>query len=237
MRRRDRRSAPDPVRRRLIRALGAGTLVLPLQSLWSPAARAVVAEYPNTVAALQEGVGAETRAHQRYVLFGRLAREDGYQGIAYLYAALATSELIHADNYRRILGELGVPVSEPAAADPPVGDTKANLIYAAERELESIDNTYPKILQMLEPEGVASARRAVEYSWASHKQHLDIINKIRKWSPDFFEKVAKRIDETTDHYYVCEICGSTVTEIPDAPCPVCNEAASHYRLVQPNAFF
>jgi rubrerythrin len=201
-----------------------------------PAARAAVAAYPHSVAALQQGVAAETRAHQRYVLFGRLAREAGYEGIAYLYTALATSELIHAENYRRILGELGVPVREPEPAAPPVGDTKANLIYAAERELHSIETTYPKILAMLQPENHDRALQAVHYSWASHKQHLDIINKIRKWSPSFFEKVAKRIDENTDHYYVCEICGSTVVELPEEPCPVCNQGPSHYRLIEPGAF-
>jgi len=193
-------------------------------------------EYPETVAALQEGLKAETAAHQRYVLFGRLARESGYAGIAYLYTSLAASEKIHAENYTRILDAMGSTPEVLPEAQAPVGDTKENLIYAAERELNSINNTYPAILEQIKAEGNAEAIKIVEYSWSSHKQHLDIINKIRRWSPGFFETVARKIDENTDRYFVCEICGSTVTETPQDKCPVCQQAATSYRLISPEEF-
>ena len=171
-------------------------------------------EFPETILALKEGYKAETGAYQRYVLFGRLARENDYRGIAYLYTSLATSEKIHADNYRRILGTMGISLEAPPEEEVPISDTKENLIYAAERELNSINNTYPMILKRVKAEGHPEAINIVEYSWASHKQHLDIINKIRRWSPRFFETVARKIDEKTDRYFVCGTCGSTVTEIP-----------------------
>jgi rubrerythrin len=192
--------------------------------------------FPETITALKEGHKAEAIAHQRYVLFGRLARENGYAGIAYLYTSLAASEKIHAENYKHILGVMGVSVELLPEKDIPIGDTKENLIYAAERELNSINNTYPAILEQIKAEGNVDAIKVVEYSWSSHKQHLDIINKIRRWSPSFFETVARKIDEKTDRYFVCEICGSTVTETPHDKCPVCQQAATSYRLISPEEF-
>lgn len=169
--------------------------------------------------------------------FGQLARDDGYKGLAYLYTALATSELIHAQNYNRVLSTLGELPVQPEVEKVPTGSAKENLIYAAERELNSIEKTYPKLLRLVEPEGHQDAVSVVGYSWASHKQHLDIIEKIRRWSPSFFESVARKIDEGTDRYYVCQVCGSMVTEIPSGACPVCAEASSNYRLIAPDRFF
>jgi rubrerythrin len=192
--------------------------------------------YAETIAALKKGVDGETKAHQQYVLFSRLAKADGYKGLAYLYTALAASELIHAQNYIRVLATLGEFKVEPEVPEIPVGTAKENLIYAAESEVNSIENTYPDLLRLLETEGHADAIAAVEYSWASHKQHRDIIAKIRRWSPSFFKTIARKIDESTDRYYVCRICGSTVTEAPKNACPVCKEPPGDYRLISPDRF-
>ena len=116
---------------------------------------AALATYPATIVALKKGVIAETNAHRRYVLFGRLAKADGYKGLAYLYTALATSELIHAQNYNKVLATLGELPFEPDIPEVPVGTTKENLIYAAEREVNSIENTYPDLLRLVEGEGGA----------------------------------------------------------------------------------
>lgn len=198
----------------------------------------VLAEgHARSIAALKEGVVAESRAHHRYVTFGRHAKEEGYRGLAYLYTALATSELIHAQNYIRVLAMLGELARRPAPGEVRLGTAQENLIYAAEREMHSIEQTYPKLQQTVDAEGHADAITVVRYCWASHKQHLDIIEKIRRWSPGFFESVARKIDEKTDRYHVCQVCGSTVTEVPEAGCPVCKEPASKYRLIAHDRFF
>ena len=219
-------------RRRILKLL----LFTPLLQLFHSKLAIAADDYPETITALKDGFLAETGAHRRYVLFGRLARENGYQGIAYLYTSLASSEKIHAENYLRVLGDMGITLETPPEKPIPIGDTKENLIYAAERELNSINNTYPKILEKIKAEGHAEAIKIVEYSWASHKQHLDIINKIRRWSPGFFETVARKIDEKTDRYYVCEVCGSTVTETPQDACPICQPPVTSYRLISPEEF-
>jgi rubrerythrin len=193
--------------------------------------------YTATVAALRKGVIAETTAHERYVQFGRSAKTDGYRGLAYLYTALATSELIHARNYNNLLASLGEPRVKPVVEPAPEGTAKENVIFAAKREMASIESTYPRLLERIRKEGHTKAIAEVEYSWASHKQHLDIINKILRWSPGFFERVAKTIDEKTERYYVCDLCGSTVTKVPDGGCIICGEPPSNYRLIPTDRYF
>jgi rubrerythrin len=230
-------SGPDcsEVRRRFV--LSAGCLVL-LGALWPRwVLAAAAADYAGSIAALKEGIVAERGAHHRYVAFARHAKGEGYAGLAYLYTALASSELIHAQNYLRTLAMFDESAAATELGEVPSGSAKDNLIYAAERELNSIEEVYPALLRAVEAEGHADAIAVIRYSWASHKQHLDLIEKIRRWSPGFFESVARQIDEKTDRYFVCQVCGSTVAEEPKEACPVCAQPASSYRLVAHDRFF
>ncbi|MCP3870282.1 MAG: rubrerythrin family protein [Gammaproteobacteria bacterium] len=226
---------PADVHRRQFLAAGAFAIISPL-AVWSLSPAAALTGYTKTISALKRGVMAETAAHRRYVLFARLAKADGYKGLAYLYMALADSELIHAENYNRILVKLGEFPVEPEIRGIPAGNAKENLIFAAEREVDSIEKTYPTLLKSMGSEGYHDAISVIRYSWSSHKQHRDIIKRIRRWSPSAFEMVARKIDEKTDRYYICRICGSTVTRLPREACPVCGEPPLSYRLVSPDQF-
>lgn len=192
--------------------------------------------YKITIEYLRQGATIETAAHFRYVQFSQTAYEELYKGIAYMLTALATSELIHAQNYERILASLGASIDHHEAPALTVSDTKSNLIFAANAEINTVDNVYPAILERLQVEKHDDALQSVIYSWESHKQHRDIIKKIQKWSPDFFETVAKRIDKKSDHYYVCKICGSTLYEVPPNKCPICEYPSAHYSLIDQETF-
>lgn len=197
---------------------------------------AAAANFHETVAALAQAREKEMATYYRYMDFGRHARTDGYRGIAYLFTAFATSELIHAQNFGRILSQLGVkllPLAKETANAP--GPTRDNLLAAVNSELESIDRLYPALLERLKPEAHADAIATVRYAWASEKQHRDIIQKIRRWSPTFFEQVARSIDEKTGTYFVCQICGSTTHAVPRDKCPVCAMPPLHYRRIDPPA--
>ena len=188
------------------------------------------------VAILQAAAEAEMRAYQRYVSFARKAHAEDYDGISYLFTALAMSELIHAQNYNRSLMRLGANIVLPENPHTQVSDTKKNLIAAAQAELSSIDSFYPKIIDGIGDKADAEAMRFARYAWESHKQHKDIIDKISRYAPDFFETVARRIDENTEVFYICEICGSTTNELPTDSCEICGYTVEHYRKLEPRAF-
>jgi rubrerythrin len=190
--------------------------------------------YVETVAALTQARDKEMRTYYRYMDFARQARAEGYLGIAYLFTAFASSELIHAQNFGRILSRQGVellPLTKEATNAPTA--TRDNLLAAVDSELESIDRLYPALLERLKPEAHADAIATVRHAWASEKQHRDIIQKIRRWSPSFFEQVARSIDEKTGAYFVCQLCGSTTHAVPRDKCPVCAMPPLHYRRIEP----
>jgi len=57
------------------------------------------------------------------------------------------------------------------------------------------------------------------------------MQKIRRYSPVLFERVAKAIDEKTGMYFVCQACGSTLHKLPSPACPVCASPAERYQKV------
>lgn len=219
-----RRGHPSMPRRQW---LGAALLLL------VPNRHAQAAPYAATIAAMQTAHEAEMHVYYRYTEFSRHAAQEGYRGVAYLFTAFAAAELIHAGNFARILARLNVevpPVPKPAIT---VGTTRENLIAAAASEMASIDSLYPGLLERLRPEDHADAMTTVRYAWSTEKQHRDKIVQIQRWSPSFFEQVAKHIDAKTGQYFICQLCGCTLNKLPAETCPVCANAVKHFRRVEP----
>lgn len=207
-------------------AIGAGLW-------WALTRKAQAVEYPVTAAAMREARQAEMAVSYRYIEFGRCAQQEGYRGVAYLFTAFASAELIHAKNFGRVLSRLGGDVAPVAKPRVDAGSTRDNLIAAAEVEATSVDAYYPELLERIRAEGHRDAMEAVRWAWATEKRHREDIRQIQRWSPTFFEQVAKRIDEKTGQYYVCQACGNTVHKVPARTCPVCSGASSHFRLIEP----
>ena len=219
----------EHVQSRVRRRLVGGAL------LWlAPQRFARATPYPATIAAMQTAHEAEMHVYYRYTEFSRIATQEGYRGIAYLFTAFAAAELIHAGNFARILARLNVevpPVPRPVLR---AGTTRENLIAAAASEIASIDSLYPGLLERLRAEDHADAMTTVRYAWATEKQHRDKIAQIQRWSPSFFEQVAKHIDAKTGQYFICQLCGCTLNKLPAETCPVCANAAKHFRRIEPS---
>jgi rubrerythrin len=213
-------------RRAFLRKMGAW---LAGMTAWKSVVAATEA-YPQTIAAIAYAFQRETDAHLRYVDFSGVANQEGYKGIAYMFTAFAASEGVHARNFKGLLTRLGGPVNA-APTTITRGTTKQNLIAAVDDEIDSIDGLYPRTLERIQPEGNGEATRLVKFAWESERQHRDVIQKIRRYSPMLFEQVAKAIDEKTGLYFVCQTCGSTMNKVPSPSCPVCASAPEQYRQV------
>lgn len=224
-----RRSAGSQ-RRKLIGACAAAAL-----PWWSRFDGVRAASYPITAQAMREAQAAEMGVYYRYTEFGRKAAQEGYRGIAYLFAAFAAAEFVHAGNFGRILTGLGEEVAPGTKPQVSAGSTRDNLIAAANVEIQSVDDFYPRMLEKIKPEGHADAMTAVNYAWETEKRHRDKIRQVQRWSPSFFDQVAKSIDQKTGQYYVCQLCGCTLNLVPTDACPVCKNLPRHYRLIEPPA--
>ncbi len=187
-------------------------------------------DYTNTILALKKAFKAEMSAHKHYLGYIEKAIAEKYPNIAYMFHSFSSSEKIHAENYKRIISELGDQI-EDTLVPIGVGDTKSNLQKAAEKELSKIEIFYPELIETLTSESFEDAIINCMYSWKSHRQHEKKMRQLQKYTGFFFGKVSNRIEGMNFDFHVCEICGSTIDEEPKSPCEICNRSMSHYQKV------
>lgn len=197
--------------------------------LWNPI-QAGADPFPRTVDALQERYADEVIAHQKYGAYAEHARKENYPAIAHLFRALAAAEAIHARNFARLLKNLGQHPQEPSVTFD-ISSTREHLQLAATVEADEIDKEYPKILEQIRDEDHREAIKFITYAWQSEQQHRDLIIKIKKGASWFFGMLVSRIEGEPTRYYVCQVCGATVTELPANQCPICDHPPSKYREV------
>lgn len=186
--------------------------------------------YPLTMAALQERYADETIAHRRYGAYAGHADKEGYPAIAHLFRTLAASEAVHARNFARLLRESGVEPQTPTI-ELVLSNTREHLQQAATVEADEIDQEYPAILENIQSEQHHQAIELITYAWKAERQHRELILKIKKGASWFFGMLVSRIEGSPTRYYVCQICGSTVTELPGSQCPICEHPPEQYREV------
>jgi rubrerythrin len=186
--------------------------------------------YPQTRAALQERYADEIVAHRTYGAYALHAESEGYPAIAHLFRTLAASEAIHAKNFAQLLHELG---EKPRAPKPAIqlSSTREHLKRAATVEAAEIDREYPAILERIKDEAHEQATVFITYAWKAEQQHRDLILKIKKGASWFFGKLVSKIEGNPTRYFVCQVCGSTVTELPGNQCPICDHPPEDYREV------
>jgi rubrerythrin len=185
--------------------------------------------YPKTISVLKMAYEGEIRAFHTYMAYAQKANSENYPNIANLFVALATSERIHARNFKTLLVELGVEVSEAQIPQITVSSTKKNIRKATKVELSEIDTKYPQFIDNIESEHFEAATRNITYAWLSEKQHRDLIEKIQSGTGMFFGLLAKKIEDTPAQYFVCQNCGSILTEFPKDACPICKGSVSRYK--------
>ena len=186
--------------------------------------------FPVTIEVLCGGYQSEISASWRYRQYCRRALSDEFPNIAYTFAALAVSEEIHANNYAKILNDLGTFVPEEKSGVS-ISNTKENLKDAAHREMEKITTTYPRFLQRLSVESYDRAVVSCMYALKSHRQHEKEIRLIAKYAGVFFGAVSHEIEKKNLEFHVCKICGSTLDVRPEMPCEICNYPLSYYERI------
>jgi rubrerythrin len=188
--------------------------------------------YRETIAALQIACRNEMHAHLNYSAYAQKAKSENYPNMAYLFASFAASELIHARNFKKILSDLGIEVKDPPRYEIKVSATKENLKKAIHFEIADIDERYPQLLEKVKPEKYEGAIRNLTYAWETEKQHRDLLQKMQSGTGIFFGLLARKIEETSVRYFVCQVCGSTIAELPKDICTICKIPVSNFEEVE-----
>lgn len=208
-------------------------MILVLHVLLQPVQAQAEAAFPKTVEALKDRYKDEVIAHRNYAAFSDKACSEGYPNIAYLFRALAESEGVHARNFSKLLKDLGIDTShiEIPPGSNEIKSTKYNLENAATVEKDEIDTRYPEILAGIQDEHHDAAITAITHAWEAEKQHRELIVKIKNAAITWFGFLVNRIEGKDTHYYICQICGSTLMELEGPVCPICGNAISGYHEV------
>ena len=88
---------------------------------------------------LREAFAGESQARNKYTYFASVAKKAGYEQIAALFLETANNEKEHAKLWFKALGE--------------IGDTKENLLHAAQGENAEWTDMYERMAKDAEEEG------------------------------------------------------------------------------------
>jgi rubrerythrin len=159
---------------------------------------------------LQEAFAGESQANRRYLFFAEKADKEGYHQAARLFRAAAEAETVHAKNHFNAMDA--------------VGTTKENLMAASVGEHHEFTQMYPSFIEEAEIEENTRAQRSFVYA-----------NEVEKIHFGHFEAALKNVNEgkemKEESYYVCQVCGNTVSGSAPDKCPVCGASAKAFKKI------
>ena len=170
----------------------------------------------KTEANLQAAFAGESQARNKYTYFASVAKKEGFEQIAEIFAKTAENEKEHAKLWFKALGELG--------------NTAANLLHAAEGENYEWTDMYENFAKDAEAEGfkdIAAQFRMVAKIEKSHEERYRALLK----NVDM-QKVFEKSEETM---WECRNCGHLVMgkKAPQV-CPVCAHPQSFFEVRKEN---
>ncbi len=175
----------------------------------------------QTIKNLNAAFQGESNASHRYAKFAEKADKEGYPEVAKLFRATSASEAIHRDNHKEVILKLGGKVDEFELEAVTVGTTAENLKAAIKGETYEVESMYPEFLALAKKDDVRPAMRTFRFAMETEKAHA----KLYKDALDNLGKNQKV------NYFVCKVCGMTVTALPEKKCEVCREPVSEYKEI------
>lgn len=187
----------------------------------------------KTAENLMKAFAGESQARTRYTFYSSVAKKEGYVQIANVFAETAENEKEHAKRFFKFLNEGGLAgETVKITADFPValGDTKLNLLAAANGENEEWSDLYPTFADIAEKEGfpaIAVAFRKISEVEKRHEaRYRKLLSNIE--NDEAFKKTASVL-------WKCNNCGY-IFEGTEAPkvCPACLHPQGYFEVFVEN---
>lgn len=170
---------------------------------------------------LNSAFQGESNASNRYAIFAKKAEKDGYPEVAKLFRATSASEAIHRDEHRNAIIKLGGKVDEFQLEEVTPGTTAANLEAAIKGESYERDTMYPEFMALAKKENARPAMRSLRFAMETEAAHAEL----------YKAALADLGKQGPIDYYVCQVCGMTVTKLPAEKCKVCREPVDEYEKI------
>lgn len=180
----------------------------------------------KTAENLMKAFAGESQARNRYTYYASIAKKEGYVQISNLFTETAENEKEHAKRFFKFLNESlnGETVEINASYPVALGDTKANLLAAANGENEEWSDLYPEFARVADEEGFSDVAVLFRKIAEVEKHHEA---RYRKLLENIENGTAFKKDTVVS--WKCNNCGY-IYEGDSAPevCPAC---------VHPQGFF
>ncbi|KZL89611.1 rubrerythrin [Clostridium magnum] len=182
----------------------------------------------KTAENLMKAFAGECQARNKYTYFASAAKKEGYVQIYNLFIETAENEKEHAKRFLKFLNESlnGETVEINAAFPVGLGDTKANLLSAANGENEEWVELYPKFAEVAEQEGFPAVAVAFRKIAEVEKHHEA---RYRKLLSNIENDTIFKKDKAV--LWKCNNCGY-IHEGESAPevCPACIHPQGYFEV-------
>jgi len=174
----------------------------------------------KTLDNLQAAFNGESNANAKYLAFATKADEEGYGQVASLFRAAAKAEEIHAATHAAVIKKMGgVPKAD--IQKPEVKSTKENLEAAIKGETYERDVMYPDFIKVAKAEKNTDALEAFNFAKTAEAEHA-------KFYSEDLQKLDSLKGKAKTAFFVCTVCGYTVTKIDFDKCPSCFNPKDKY---------
>ena len=178
---------------------------------------------------LLQSFAGESQARSRYTFFASVAKKEGYEQIAAVFAETAEQEKEHAKRFFKFLegGMVEITASFPAGV---IGTTEENLAAAADGENEEWADLYPHFADIAEEEGFKQIATAFRMIAKVEEQHEIRYRKLLAHVKE--NNVFSRDEEIT---WQCRNCGFIHTgKTAPQKCPACEHPQAFFEPMKDN---
>ena len=187
----------------------------------------------KTLENLSKAFIGESQARNRYTLYSKIAKNEGYVQISDIFLITADNEREHAkwlfrmiQNLKKEFGDVDA-VTVEAEAPLVMATTPENIKAAIAGEHYENSEMYPGFADVADAEGlddVAVRLRAIgkaeEHHESRYKKLLDIVES------------GTVLEKDHDVKWVCTKCGYVHTAAkPPLKCPACDHASKYYEIL------
>lgn len=188
----------------------------------------------KTVENLAKAFIGESQARNRYTLYAKVAKKEGYEQLSEIWLNTAENEREHAKWAMRMINSLKEEADEDLSeitveADAPtiLGDTVDNLKASIEGEHYENTQMYPEFADAAEEEG-----------YEDIAERLRAIGRVEEHHEERFTRILREVEAGTvfkkdsSVKWVCRKCGyiHEGTEPPEK-CPSCDHPTEYFEIL------
>lgn len=174
----------------------------------------------------------ESQARNRYTMYSKIAKKEGYEQLSEIFIKTADNEREHAKWAMRMINSLKhedesfETIIVEAETPTTLGTTEENLIATIEGEHEEHTKMYPEFAATAEKEGLDNISKRLKAIGNVEKHHEEQFIEILE-----IIKTNKVFKKDQEEKWVCRICGYVhVGTEPPKECPSCDHGTKYFQI-------